>query len=235
VGQYAVELGFDAQRLHLVPNGHYIAPYQQEFDRAALRAEYRVGPRDKFLLSVGRVIPTKRMNDLVAALRIVRQRYPQWRLVIVGDGPLVEQLQGQIAEAGLSDEIFLAGRGRNLVPLLKSADLFVFPSEVEGLPNAVIEAGLAGLPIIACDAPGVRDVIEHEQTGLLVPTRNPAALAAAIMDLFEHPDKAQRLATLAREQMIAQYSTESSLESLYRAYELALKQVAASDVAAAKV
>lgn len=235
VGKYAVELGFDTQRMHLVPNGHYIAPYQQVYDREAIRAEFRVGPRDKFLLCVGRIIPTKRMIDLVAALRIVRQRFPQWRLVIVGDGPLLEQLQGQIAEAGLSDEIFLAGRGQNLVPLLCCADLFVFPSEVEGLPNAVIEAGLAGLPIVACNAPGVKDVIHHEETGLLVETRNPEAFAAAIINLFEHPDKAQRLATLAQQRMIAEYSTEASLESLYRAYDVGLQQVSVSDIATTAV
>jgi len=223
VGKYAEQLGFDAQHQYLVPNGHALAPYQQNYDRAAIRAEFRVTAREKFLLCVGRMIPTKRMVDLVAALQMVRLRYPQWRLVIVGDGPLLEQLQAQIAEAGLSDQIFLAGRCSNIVPLLCSADLFVFPSEVEGLPNAVIEAGLAGLPIVACDAPGVNDVIQHEETGLLVEPRNPPALAAAIIDLLEHPDKAQRLATLARQQMIAHYSTQASLECLYRAYEMGLQ------------
>jgi glycosyltransferase involved in cell wall biosynthesis len=233
VGQYAGELGFDPQRTHLVPNGHYLSAYQQPFNREAIRAEFRIGTRDKFLLCVGRLIQTKRLNDLVEALQIVRQRYTQWRLVIIGDGPMLEQVQDQIAAAGLSDEIFLLGRGRDLIPILRSADLFVFPSEVEGLPNAVIEAGLAGLPIVACDAPGVKDVIEHGKTGLLVETRNPPALAAAILELLEHPDRAQRLAAQAQQQMSAQYSTEAALESLYRAYDLGLGLSSASKTAAA--
>ncbi len=231
VGKYAVELGFDPQRMSLVPNGHYIEPYQKAVDREAIRAELRIGPRDKFLLCVGRIIPTKRLNDLVAALAIVRKRYPHWRLVIIGDGPLLEQLQTQIATAGLSDEIFLAGHGKNLIPILRSADLFVFPSEVEGLPNALIEAGLAGLPIIACDAPGITDVIQHNETGLLVETRNPAALADAILDLLEHPDKARQFASCAQERMQAQYSTDYALECLYRAYEVGLQPALTREVA----
>jgi glycosyltransferase involved in cell wall biosynthesis len=235
VGKYAAELGFDPQRMSLVPNGHYIAPYQEAVDCEAIRAELRIGSQNKFLLCVGRIIPTKRMTDLVAALAIVRQRYPNWRLVIIGDGPLLEQLQTQIATAGLSDEIFLAGRGKNLIPILRSADLFVFPSEVEGLPNALIEAGLAGLPIIACDAPGINDVIQHNETGLLVGTRNPQALADAILDLLEHPDKARRLALLAQERMRALYSTDYALECLYRAYDLGLQSAPASTISAAAV
>lgn len=235
VGKYAAELGFDPQRMYLVPNGHYIEPYQQPVDREAIRSELRIGSRDKFLVCVGRIIPTKRMTDLVAALAIVRQRHTQWRLVIIGDGPLLEQLQTQIAAAGLSDEIFLAGRGKNLIPILRSADLFVFPSEVEGLPNALIEAGLAGLPIIACAAPGVIDVIQHEKTGLLVDTRNPAALAEAILDLLEHPYKARQLASNALQQMQAQYSTDYSLECLYEAYEIGLQPEASSEISATAV
>ena len=235
VGNYAAELGFAPQRTHLVPNGHYISPYQQEFDRAAIRADLRIGSRNKFLLCVGRLIPTKRITDLVEALRIVRLRYPQWRLVIIGDGPLLEQTQSQIAAAGLSDDIFLAGKGRDLIPILRSADLFVFPSEVEGLPNAVIEAGLAGLPIVACNAPGVKDVIQDGETGLLVETRNPQALAAAILDLLEHPDKANRFAALAQQRMRAQYSTENALECLYRAYDFGLQQRTGRKVTTATV
>lgn len=235
VGKYAAELGFDPQRMSLVPNGHSIAPYQEAVDREAIRAELRIDPHDKFLLCVGRIIPTKRMTDLVAALAIVRQRNPRWRLVIIGDGPLLEPLQTQIDAAGLSDEIFLAGKGKNLIPILRSADLFVFPSEVEGLPNALIEAGLAGLPIIACEAPGVIDVIQHQETGLLVETRNPPVLAEAILDLLEHPEKAQRFATLAQQRMRAFYSTDRALECLYRAYESGLPPAPASEISAAAV
>lgn len=232
VGKYALELGFNSQRMHLVPNGHYISAYQQPFDREAIRAEFRIGPRDTFLLCVGRIIPTKRLNDLVDALQIVRQRFAGFRLVIIGDGPLLEPLQSQIAAAGLSDEIFLLGKERNIIPILRSADLFVFPSEVEGLPNSVIEAGLAGLPVVACDAPGINDVIQHEQTGLLVETRNPPALAAAILDLLEHPDKARKLAAQAQKRMTAEYCTETALECLYRTYDFGLQQFSSGGNAA---
>ena len=235
VGKYATELGFDPQRMSLVPNGHLIAPYEQPVDREAMRAEFRISPRDKFLLCVGRVIPTKRLTDLVSALEIVRSRNPHWRLVIVGDGPLLEQLQVQIAAVGLSDEIFLMGKQSQLVPILRSADMFVFPSEVEGLPNALIEAGLAGLPIIACDAPGIKDVIKDQETGILVSTRNPQAMAEAIVDLLEHPDKAQQLAAKAQQRMRQNYSTEHSLECLYRAYELCTPETPDSAISAVAV
>ncbi len=104
-------------------------------DRAAVRAEYRIGRQDKFLLCVGRLFPTKRITDLVAALAIVRKRCPHWRLVVIGDGPLLEPLQEEIAVAGLSDEIFLQGKGKNLIPVMQSADLFVFPPRSKDCPT----------------------------------------------------------------------------------------------------
>src|SRR5690606_7569548 len=101
---------------------------------------------------------------------------------------------------GLSEAVLLLGQRTDIPRLLRTADLFLFPSRTEGLPNALLEAMAAGLPIVATDVPGCRDLISHAQTGLLAPAGNAAAIASATATLLHDRAQAERLgrAALAR-------------------------------------
>jgi glycosyltransferase involved in cell wall biosynthesis len=112
-----------------------------------------------------------------------------------------------------------AGQRSDVADLLRAADVFVFPSETEGLPNALIEACLAGLPVVACDVPGVADVVKSGETAILVPPRCPADLAAAVRRLLSSPAEARRLAATARRHAQQSYSIEQSLLALYDVYD----------------
>lgn len=222
VARYLRELGFDPAHIAVVPNGHDLARYDVPIDREALRASMGVGADERLLLYVGRFIESKRTCDLVDAIRRLDGHPVPFRVALVGDGHLRSELEAQIAAHGLGARVTFLGSRKDVPELLRAADLFVFPSALEGLPNAVVEACLAGVPVVAADIPGTRDVVRHEETALLPAVRDPAAFAAAIVRMLDAPEFARSLATRAQAEARATYTIERSLDALYGVYERAL-------------
>jgi len=146
------------------------------------------------LLSVGRAVEKKGLDVLLAALTRLPRSFG-WRLVHIGDGPLLSNLQAQAAAAGLADRIDWLGpqAHETVFQHYRSADLFVLPCRVaangdrDGLPNVLMEAQSQGLPCLTTDLPGIGELIEDGVTGRLVEPDDPQALATAISALGEQP------------------------------------------------
>ena len=179
------------------------------------RAELGIETADPLLLWVGRLDPIKGLDVLLKATALVCRQRPV-ALAIVGGGPLAEQLPGWIEEQGLGGRVHLLGPRSDVPRLLKAADLFVFPSRTEGLPNAVLEAMAAGLPVVATDAPGCRDLIDDGRTGLLVPVDDPVALSAAIQRLLADRELAAQYAAAAADHASRNFNLAKCFEA-YRA------------------
>jgi glycosyltransferase involved in cell wall biosynthesis len=216
--ELGVSLGFDPERTSIVPNGHQLDRYQQNINRQSVRATVGVQPDEYMLLCVGRLIDTKRVCDAVDALHVLGAGVPA-KLVIVGDGPQREALKGQVSKLGLGGQVVFAGQRNDVPDLLQAADFFVFPSETEGLPNSLIEACLARLPIVACRVGGVVDVVKNGETAILVSPRSPGELAAGLRRLLRDPVEADALAGAAQSHARQSYSVEQSLNALYDVYE----------------
>lgn len=214
--------GVPKQRIRIIPNGHEAARFQQPMDRDAVRASLGLGPDDRLALFVGRLVDTKRVCDLVEAVRQLGDARGRLRVGLVGDGPCRPDLERQVLQAGLGDIVQFMGMRGDVPELLRSADLFVFPSEIEGLPNAVIEAALAGLPIVGADIGGVRDVIENEREGLIVPPRDPAAMAAAMQRYLQDPALAGLHGQAAHNRAAQAYAVENTLAKIYELYDQVL-------------
>lgn len=206
-------------RIRIIPNTRSIAglgkrAIELRRERATLRK--RLGlPSGPLVICVGRLCGQKDQAALVKALAMLNsQAKPPASLVLVGDGEdagTLETLANQIAPG----QVTFAGHRDDPLPWLAAADVFVLPSLTEGLPGALIEAMAAGLPCVATDIPGNRELVRHEQTGLLVPPQNSAALAGAIRTLLEDPSKAQQLAEAGYNHVIKNYD-ESIEASLWR-------------------
>ncbi|MEX2140402.1 MAG: glycosyltransferase [Pirellulales bacterium] len=218
----AAELGkslrFAEDRISVIPNGHQVERYQHRTDRERVRAALGLAADERMLLCVGRLTDTKRVCDAVAALDLLASSEAV-KLVIVGDGPERGALEADAARRGLQGNVIFAGTRNDVPELLQAADIFIFPSETEGLPNALIEACLAGLPIVACQVAGVVDVVSDSETALLVAPRCPAELAAAVRRLLSNPNEADCLAKSAQARASSSYSIEQTLDSLYDVYE----------------
>lgn len=139
----------------------------------------------KNIVTAGRLRVQKNQLMLIDAFARISEEIPD-NLLIYGEGDYRELLEKRIGELGLNDRVFLMGNEPKLYEKLKSAKLFVFPSDYEGLPNALMEAMALGLPIIStdCDGGGARMLIEHEKNGYLIPKRDTDALEKTMREVL---------------------------------------------------
>jgi glycosyltransferase involved in cell wall biosynthesis len=145
------------------------------------------------LVAAGRLAPWKGFADLIEAIALVRSTRPV-RLLILGDGPLRESLQGLIHARGLSDCVQLPGYVENPLKLFSRADVFVLSSHVEGLPNVLVEAMMCGCTPVATDCPtGPREVLDDGKYGYLVKPRDPGSIADGIMQALDRRVPRERL------------------------------------------
>lgn len=169
----------------------------------------RDGPRT--VLAVGRLVPKKGFDLLIAAFAQVAQRHPAWRLEIVGEGRLRHALARTIQDHGLADRITLPGFIKNVRETMQRADLFVLPSLIEGFPNALLEAMAEGRACISFDCEmGPRELITHGENGWLVPTGDTRSLAVALDMLMQDDALRAELGARARE-VCDLYSTSEIL------------------------
>ena len=166
-------------------NGVDVTGFKQRVttaDTSDLESRYRIeqGP---VLLSVGRYVPAKAQGDLVAAMNRMVREHPNAQLFIVGWGPLEDELQRAVNKRGLSTNVTLTGRvpPADIHEYYAIADVFVTSSTREGLGIAGLEAMAAGLPVVATDVPGLREIVAEGTTGLLVPPSAPDRLANAML------------------------------------------------------
>jgi len=157
---------------------------------------------------IGRLDPVKRIPDLVRAIALV----PGMELHIFGEGDDRAMIEYTINELNLSHRVTMHGRTRSPLDALKCIDTLVLPSEAEGFGIVLIEAMAAGRSVIATDVPGIRDVVKHEHTGLLVPPRSPPALAAAIQRLQSDPILRDTLRVRAILHVRANYQWDNVIE-----------------------
>ena len=145
----------------------------------------RTGP---LVLTVGRLVAEKGQADLLHAWPIVLARHPQATLVIMGEGPLRHDLEHLAQRLGVARQVVFAGFGWDVHAAMARSDVFAFPSHYEGLPNAVIEALAAGVPIVSTGmGKGAGDILDNGRLGRLVPEQDPQALAQAILQQIEDP------------------------------------------------
>ncbi|MBU6478528.1 MAG: glycosyltransferase family 4 protein, partial [Xanthomonadaceae bacterium] len=164
------------------------------------------------LLAVGRLSPEKGFDLLIEAFAQVAPRHPGWNLVILGEGPLRDELARRVAEHNLAGRISLPGFDAHVRGAMRCADLFVLSSRYEGFPNALLEAMTEGLACVSfdCDA-GPRELIDHRSNGWLVPAGDVRALAAALDALMGDADLRAQLGRRARD-VGATYSLATILD-----------------------
>jgi glycosyltransferase involved in cell wall biosynthesis len=164
----------------------------------AARDQLGIRPDDFAVGTITRLHDSKGNSYLVAAAAQVVAQRPRTRFVLVGEGPLQAELEAQAARLGLGDRFRFAGFQRDTARALAAFDLSVFPSLWEGTPLTAFEALAMGKPIVATDADGLLDILTGGEDAVIVPRRNAAALAEAIVWAVDHPEDRARMAAAAR-------------------------------------
>ena len=204
----------------------YLGVPLEEFSRerspdevAASRAEMGIAPETFAIGTITRLHDSKGNNYLVdAAARVVRER-PSARFFLVGEGPLLPELQAQAAALGLGDRFVFAGFRRDVAATLAAFDLSVFPSLWEGTPITAFEALAMGKPIVSSDADGLLDILTDDRDAVIVPKRDAAALAAKIVWAMDNPSERARLSANARVTG-REYDILAFVHKMERLYEL---------------
>ncbi|WP_186767670.1 glycosyltransferase family 4 protein [Blastopirellula retiformator] len=205
--------GYDPDRLHFIPNGVAIPPdrtKQRRFDaRMALQSaqpSFSLNNDMPLAVYTGRLHPKKGLITAIEAWRFVLQRFPDAKLMLVGEGPQEAELRERINSLGLQDRIFLPGVFDDVSDLLDAADLFLLPSHEEGMSLSLLEAMAAGLPAIVTDIRGNRQLVESGRNGLLFPVDNVQALQEEIVNVLHQPAAAAQLGAAARAEVTEKYS-----------------------------
>ena len=207
----AVQEGVSSNHIEVIFNA--ISPFKLSAgDRISARQKLGLHEKDFFLIAVGRLVYEKGHEFLIQAIPSVARSFPHITVGICGSGPLLGQLEEQISALDLEGKVRLLGQWENVRELLAAADAFVLPSRWEGLPMALLEAMMAGLPIIATKVEGVEEVIVEGKNGLLVPIEDADALAGAIMQLMADPQLRHEMGAAAKEQVLGFYTTDHMCE-----------------------
>ena len=184
--------------------------------------EFRGEPRP-LIVAVGRVEETKGQRYLIEAMVQVRRAYPTARALIVGqDGGLLNELECQTRRLGLYPHVTLTGFRADVPEILAEADIFVLPSLSEGFGLVLLEAMAAGLPLVASNVGGIKDIVIDGETGLLVPPADSGVLAAAILRLLGDRELARRLGLAGMERARTTFTIEQMVKKTEAVYRSAM-------------
>ncbi|MFH0911200.1 MAG: glycosyltransferase [Planctomycetota bacterium] len=181
----------------------------------------------KTLLAAGRLVPKKGFDVLLQALPRLLPQFPNLSLHIAGTGPLLDRLRKAVSSLNVENCVHFLGEltQEDLAAEMRRAHVFCAPSRIaedgdrDGIPNVVLEAMAAGLPVVSCDAGGLGEVVTDYVTGRLVPPEEPEALAVALLEWLAEPQKASAAALRAKERMRADFSLEKNVRELAAALE----------------
>ena len=211
----ATQIGVPAERFQVIYNGVDIRRAEVTGDRESLRALLRCTPDDRIVMMVGRLTHAKNYPMLLRLAARCRGRLPV-KFAIVGHGELEETLHSMARELDVTDNVHFLGMRDNVDQLLAAADLFCYTSWYEGFPNAVLEAMVAGLPIVATNFAGVDEFLKHERSALIVPVDDDEAAFAAIERLCSNQNEADRLGQAAQREAIERFSVQAMVENMTR-------------------
>lgn len=178
-----------SDRLHLLGNGVDLGRFAPRPDeRAAVRAELGFGDDDIVIGAVGRLVWEKGYRELFTAAAELRSSDPAATLVVVGphEPDKADAVDAESRTAATEAGVRFLGHREDVERLYQAFDVYVLASHREGFPRSAMEAAASGVPVVATDIRGCRQVVDDERTGLLVPTHDPAALAAALRTLVRH-------------------------------------------------
>jgi glycosyltransferase involved in cell wall biosynthesis len=176
--------------------------------------------------AAGRLSPEKGFKDLVEAAQRIFPRHPNVGIIVFGDGPLREPLRWQIQAAGLGGRFVLAGFRTDLDQLLPFLDVLVLPSLTEGLPNVVLEAMAAAVPVVATAVGGVPEVVEDGRTGFLVPPETTPLLADCLDRLLGSPKDRHDFGAAGKERVARHFTFEAQARAYHRLFEKLVRKPA---------
>jgi glycosyltransferase involved in cell wall biosynthesis len=219
VKRVLVQSGINPLRVSVVPSGIDFSAYREELPRDFLQKECGFDPGDYLVGIVAQLEDHKGHRYLIEAANILREKTRKLKIVIVGEGSLRMELNKQAQNLHVKDIVYFMGFRADIPRILASLDLFVLSSHLEGLGSSIMDAMACRLPVVATRTGGIPELVKNGETGLLVPPRNPEALAEAILTLYRDKRLAARLARAGYEYVHQQFSAEAMADKTIAVYD----------------
>jgi len=181
---------------------------------AALRARFGLAAHERVIGYVGRLVPEKGVDVLLAAFAQVAEALPNTRLLLVGDGPARDTLWRQTHDLGLGQRVIFAGPQHDVVPFYLLADVIAIPSRYEPFGNVAVEAMAGARPVVASRVGGLADTVLDGECGRLVPPEDPEALAEALSWVLDVPQRSRELGRNGRQRALSEYTEARLAERL---------------------
>ena len=210
-------LAYPEKALVKIPNGVDLTTYRVIDKRHCWREKIGL-QNEKLILYTGRLSAEKGVDVLIAAYAALDKSLPT-KLYVLGDGPETARLKQLIRHYSMEDRVLIKPALDDVTSYLFSADIFVMPSHFEGLSNSVLEAMACGIPVIATQVTGNKELVTDGINGLLVETRNTAQLTEAISHLIKNPDKGSELGRRAHELVKEHYDLDTVAEKYITLYQ----------------
>lgn len=224
VKKVLVEGRLPPERIEVIPSGIDFSPYKEYSSSHYLRREFSFSSDDYLVGMVAHLADHKGHKYLIRATKILKKHTDKIKVIIVGEGPLRMELDREARDSKVEDIVFFLGFREDIPRILSSLDLFVLSSYLEGLGSSILDAMACGLPVVATRTGGIPEVVIHRKTGLLVPSRNPQALAKAILKLYEDRELACRLGENGYEMVRQKFSAESMTDKMIHLYQRLAKE-----------
>jgi glycosyltransferase involved in cell wall biosynthesis len=211
--------GLSPQRVTVIPNGVDTKAFGKDLDVKKKKASIGLSDSSRSIGIVARLSPEKDHETLFEAFACFSREFHDVHLVVVGGGDLLGDLQNAAGRLGIESRVHFLGYRHDVVELLAIFDCFVLSSRLEGLPMTLLEAMAAGLPVVATDVGGNREVVLHEETGLLVPEGEPGLLADALQRIFADPETARRMGGRGRKRAREHFDLDKMVGRYVRIYD----------------
>ncbi len=211
--------GISANKVIVIPNAIQPYEYGSVIDVGRKRTELGLEDHVPVLLAVGRICEQKGYDTLLKVAELLKDRNQQYKLVIAGDGPQWGKMLKLRDDLNLQNEVYFLGRRNDVPELLQVADLFVQSSNWEGMPISILEAMMYGKPIVATAVDGTCELIRNGIEGVLVPTKDPFALATALVNLMADDSMRLRLGKGARHRAYKEFTMDVMVRRLMKLYE----------------
>lgn len=223
VRQWLIREGWDGCRISVIRNGIDLSRFQPQVGHPGLRRELGLPPGVPIVAVISRLSRVKGLDDFLEAAAMLAATRPDVHFLLVGESSGTErgyehQIAAQAARLGLERRVVFAGLRLDVPALLSEVAVSVLPSLSEGLSNVLLESMATGVPMVATCVGGNAEAVEDGVTGLLVPPRQPSALAAAIGRLLDDQALAARLVQAGRRRVVEDFSMQAVARTTERLY-----------------
>jgi glycosyltransferase involved in cell wall biosynthesis len=214
---YSTEIGIPTERLHVIPNG---VPELPSTEPGQLHKELGIPSNCKLIGFSGRLAPQKNLRDLIWAFHLFAQGTPDpVALVFIGDGPQRDSLAQFVTDLGQRDIVHFMGHRNDAAELVRDLSTFCLPSAFEGMSNSLMEAMANGIPCVVSDIAPNRELIEHEQNGLVFPVGDTTRLAKALLRCHNEEDFSRQLGLAAQARIANEHSVASLVNRHHNLYQ----------------